>query len=58
MTATLVLNDVILSEWEIGGTSEAADATEHVQASFARLTFTDVASGNKFCWDLAANKGC
>lgn len=58
VTATVVLNDVTLSEWQIGGTSDGADATEQVQASFAKLTFTDVNSGNKFCWDLAANKGC
>ena len=36
----------------------ARDAAEQVQVSFAKFTFTDVASGNKFCWDLAAAKGC
>jgi type VI protein secretion system component Hcp len=58
ITATVVLNDVLLAGWRIGSSDTSAQATEEVQVSFARFTLTDVASGNKFCWDLAGNKGC
>jgi type VI protein secretion system component Hcp len=54
--ATVVLTDVTISDWRIGG--EADGVSEQVQVSFLRFTFTDVASGNKFCWDLVASKGC
>jgi type VI protein secretion system component Hcp len=58
MTATVVLNDVMLAGWRIGSTDTSVQATEEVQVSFAKFVFTDVASGNKFCWDLAENKAC
>ena len=57
MTATVALEDVTISDWRIGG-DNAAGAAEEVQVSFSKFTFTDAASGNKFCWDLSAGKGC
>ena len=58
VTATVVLNDVTLSGWVIGSSDASAQATEEVQVSFVKFTLSDVASGNKFCWDLAAAKAC
>ena len=56
LQATVLLNDAILTSWQVGGTNASAEATEEVQISFRKLTFTDVASGNKFSWDVALNK--
>ena len=56
LRATLLLQDVTLTSWQVGGSNESAEALEQVQLSFRKLTFTDVASGNQFSWDIAANK--
>lgn len=56
LKATVLLNDAILTSWQVGGTNASAEATEEVQISFTKLTFTDVVSGNKFSWDLANSK--
>ena len=56
LQATVLLTDAILTSWQVGGTNASAEATEEVQISFRKLTFTDVASGNKFSWDVAASK--
>lgn len=56
LKATVVLNDAILTSWQVGGSNESAEAVEELQVSFRKLTFTDVTSGNKFSWDLAAAK--
>ena len=56
LKATVLLTDVIVTSWQVGGTNTSAEAAEQVQISFRKLTFTDVASGNKFSWDVAANK--
>jgi len=56
LKATVQLQDAILTSWQVGGTNESAEATEQVQISFRKLTFTDVVSGNKFSWDVAASK--
>ena len=56
LKATVVLTDAILTSWQVGGTNASAEAVEEVQISFNKLTFTDVASGNKFSWDVAASK--
>ena len=56
LKATVLLTDAILTSWQVGGTNASAEATEEVQISFRKLTFTDVASGNKFSWDVAAAK--
>ena len=56
LKATVVLDDVVLTSWQVGGTNTSAEATEQLQVAFRKLTFTDVASGNKFSWDVAANK--
>ena len=56
LKATVVLDDPVLTSWQVGGTNASAEAVEELQISFRKLTFTDVASGNKFSWDVAANK--
>jgi type VI secretion system secreted protein Hcp len=56
LKATVVLSDAILTSWQVGGTNTSAEATEEVQVSFRKLTFTDVASGKKFSWDVAGSK--
>jgi type VI secretion system secreted protein Hcp len=56
LKATVVLTDAILTSWQVGGTNVSAEAAEEVQLAFRKLTFTDVASGNKFSWDVAGNK--
>jgi type VI protein secretion system component Hcp len=56
LKATVLLSEAILTSWQVGGTNTSAEATEEVQISFSRLTFTDAVSGNKFSWDLAASK--
>lgn len=55
--ATLLLNDVTITGWKIGG-STTADATESVTVGFSKFTFTDAASGNKICYDLGAVSTC
>jgi type VI secretion system secreted protein Hcp len=55
LKATVLLTDVLVSSWQVGGTNTSAEASEQIQLSFRKLTFTDVASGNKFSWDLATN---
>jgi len=57
LRATVLLQDVMVTSWQVGSTNESAEALEQVQLSFKKLTFTDVASGNEFSWDIAANKG-
>ena len=56
LKATVVLSSAILTSWHVGGTNTSAEAVEEVEISFRKLTFTDVASGNKFSWDLTASK--
>ena len=56
LKVTVSLSDAILTSWQVGGTNASAEATEQVQISFKKLTFTDVVSGNKFSWDVAASK--
>ncbi len=56
LKATVALTDVIITSWQVGGSNTSPEASEQVQVSFRKLTFTDVASGNKFSWDVAANK--
>lgn len=56
LKATVVLTDAMLTSWQVGGTNTSAEAAEEVHVSFRKLTFTDVASGNKFSWDVAGSK--
>lgn len=56
LQATVLLSDVILTSWQIGGTNASAEALEAVEISFGKLTFTDAVSGNKFSWDASASK--
>lgn len=58
LTATVVLNDVILTNWEIGGSNSSAEAAEQLRVAFSRFTFTDAASGNKFCYDAVKAVPC
>ena len=58
LTATVVLNNVTVTNWQIGGSNAAAEATEEVRVAFSKFTFTDVASGNKFCYDSGEGGGC
>lgn len=56
LKATVLLTDAFLTSWQVGGTNASAEATEEVQIGFKKLTFTDVASGNHFSWDVDAAK--
>ena len=58
ITTTVALSDVTVTDWKVGGSSTAAEATEEVQVAFRRFQLTDVASGNKFCWDVSQGKAC
>lgn len=58
ITTTVALSDVTVTDWKVGGSSAAAEATEQVEVAFRRFQLTDVASGNKFCWDVSQNKAC
>ncbi len=56
LKATVVLTDVFVKSWHVGGTNTSAEAAEEVELTFEKLTFTDVASGNTFSWDVAGSK--
>jgi len=58
LKATVTLNAVSLRNWQIGGSNTAAEPSEQVAFSFERFTFIDIASGAKFCFDVAQQKGC
>ena len=58
VTTTVALSDVTVTDWKVGGSSSAAEATEQVQVAFRRFQLTDIASGNKFCWDVSQAKAC
>lgn len=58
LTTTVALSDVTITDWKVGGSSAAAEATEQVEVAFRRFQLTDVTSGNKFCWDAAQGKAC
>jgi len=56
LRATVVLNEVFVKSWHVGGTNVSAEAAEEVELQFDKLTFKDEASGNTFSWDLIANR--
>ena len=58
LKATVVLEDVILTEWQIGGSDTSAEPTEELSVSFRKFTFGDVSNGNNFCYDIAQQKAC
>lgn len=55
--ALVTLNELVVSAWTIGGDSGNANPVESVSFNFAKVCVTDVASGNKACFDAAQNKG-
>jgi type VI secretion system secreted protein Hcp len=48
----VVLQDVIVSSYQLSGTQSDEVPTEQISFNFARITLTDAISGNKFGWDL------
>ena len=57
LKATVILESLTISEWHVGGT-DTSEPTEELAVSFAKFTLLDIASSNKFCWDVPENKGC
>jgi type VI protein secretion system component Hcp len=58
LKATVLLEDVMLSQWHVGGTTTSAEPIEELVVTSLKLTLTDVGSSNKVCWDVKANKAC
>jgi type VI protein secretion system component Hcp len=55
-TTSVVLSDVRVSSWQVGGTSASAAAVESASFAFSKVCLTDGSSGAKFCYDLKAAK--
>ena len=55
-TTTVTLSDVLVSSWQVGGSSESAAAFESASFAFSKVCLTDGASGAKFCYDVTGNK--
>jgi len=53
LKATVVLTEVFVTGWSIGASSSSPDAGESVSFAFEKLTFTDIASGNKVSYDAS-----
>jgi type VI secretion system secreted protein Hcp len=49
---TVVLEDVIVSSYQLGGSQNDEVPTEQLSFNFGRITITDNISGNRFRWDL------
>lgn len=58
LKATVWMMDVVTTDWQIAGSNAAGEAAEQVTLSAARFTYTDVASGSSFCYDIQAQKRC
>ncbi len=52
----VVLQDVIVSSYQLSGTQADEVPTEQISFNFAKITLTDAISGNKFGWDLRLNR--
>jgi type VI protein secretion system component Hcp len=52
--ATVALQDVLVTGWNVGSTTAQALATETVSFDARKVCITDVPSGSRFCYDLAA----
>lgn len=52
----VVLQDVIVSSYQLSGTQADEVPTEQISFNFAKITLTDAISGNKFSWDLRLNR--
>jgi len=49
---TVVLEDVIVSSYQLSGSQNDEVPTEQISFNFGRITITDNISGNRFRWDL------
>lgn len=58
LKATVSMVDVVLTDWKIAGANTSGEATEQVTLSASRFTFTDVASGANFCYDIQKQVRC
>jgi len=58
VTSKVVMEDVVVTSFKLGGTTLVA-AQETLQFTpVSRFDFFDVATGARFCWDVKANKRC
>lgn len=55
-TATILVEDVVLSGWQASSSAAQNSPGETLPIRPARLCITDVPSGSKFCYDFTANK--
>lgn len=53
---TINLSEVIVTSWQISGSSGSARPTEQVGLAFAKVCVQEPSSGSKFCYDLATNR--
>jgi len=49
---TVLLEDVIVSSYQLSGSQSEEVPTESISFNFSRITITDNISGNRFRWDL------
>jgi type VI protein secretion system component Hcp len=52
----LVLEDVIISTYQLSGDESHEVPTESLSISYRKITIIDMVTGTKFGWDLALNK--
>lgn len=58
VTSTMQMEDVVVTSFKLGGTALVA-AQETLQfTAGGRFSFTDAATGARFCWDVARNLRC
>jgi type VI secretion system secreted protein Hcp len=53
---SVVLQDVIISSYQLSGSQSDEVPSESISFNFAKITITDAISGNKFGWDLRLNR--
>lgn len=58
LKSTLSMLNVKVTDWHIAADAASADAAEQVTLTGARFTFTDVASGASFCWEMDQMRRC
>jgi len=52
----VTLEKVFVESWQVSSSTAEAAATESVSVAAQKFCLTDVASGNKFCFDVGLNK--
>lgn len=52
----VALENVVVESWQVSSTTNEAGATESVSFAAQKFCLTDVASGNKFCYDVVLQK--